>query len=88
MGTLESCGELSPFDLNVAGHRRSYDMASLRADIERAGLRISATGGGFYKMLSTPQIDWLLENGPWDKGEFGWGRVGASPRDWRAISSA
>ena len=43
--TLQSCRGLSPFDLNVAGHRRSYDMASLRADIERAGLRISATGG-------------------------------------------
>ena len=24
MGTLETCEELSPFDINVAGHRRSY----------------------------------------------------------------
>jgi SAM-dependent methyltransferase len=83
MGTLESCEELSPFDVNVAGHRRAYDMGSLRADMERAGLRVVATGGVFYKMLSTPQMDWFLENGPWDEGGFGWGRVGAPAQDWR-----
>jgi 2-polyprenyl-3-methyl-5-hydroxy-6-metoxy-1,4-benzoquinol methylase len=84
MGTLESCEELSPFDINVAGHRRSYTASTLRADFERAGLEIVAEGGIFYKMLSTPQMDWLLKNGPWDEGGFGWGRVGAEPRDWRA----
>lgn len=84
MGTLTDCEELSPFDIQVAGHRRSYSLATLKADIEAAGLRISATGGVFYKMLSTPQMDWFLKNGPWKEGGFGWGRVGAEPRDWKA----
>jgi 2-polyprenyl-3-methyl-5-hydroxy-6-metoxy-1,4-benzoquinol methylase len=84
MGTLESCEELSPFDINVAGHRRSYSMQTLSRDLEAAGLRIEATGGIFYKMLSTPQMDWFLKNGLWEEGGFGWGRVGAEPRDWKA----
>lgn len=84
MGTLESCEELSPFDINVAGHRRSYTLETLTAEIERAGLKVKSTGGVFYKMLSTPQIDWFLKNGPWEEGGFGWGRVGAEPRDWKA----
>jgi len=84
MGTLESCEELSPFDLNVVGHRRAYDLQSLRADVERSGLKVTALGGVFYKMLSTPQMDWFLKNGPWEEGGFGWGRVGAEPRDWKA----
>jgi 2-polyprenyl-3-methyl-5-hydroxy-6-metoxy-1,4-benzoquinol methylase len=84
MGTLESCEELSPFDLNVAGHRRSYTLQTLTADIRKAGLKVQDTGGVFYKMLSTPQIDWFLRNGLWKEGGFGWGRVGAKPRDWKA----
>lgn len=84
MGTLESCEELSPFDINVVGHRRSYDLAGLCADIEASGLKLVTTGGVFYKMLSTPQIDWFLRNGLWKEGGFGWGRVGAEPRDWKA----
>jgi 2-polyprenyl-3-methyl-5-hydroxy-6-metoxy-1,4-benzoquinol methylase len=84
MGTLTECEELSPFDINVAGHRRSYSLSTLSEDVARAGLRVTATGGVFYKMLSTPQMDWFLKNGPWEAGEFGWGRVGAEPRDWRA----
>lgn len=84
MGTLESCEELSPFDINVAGHRRSYTLETLTADIERAGIKVKATGGVFYKMLSTPQINWFLENGLWDEGGFGWGRVGAEMKNWKA----
>lgn len=84
MGTLTSCEELSPFDVNIAGHRRSYTIRTLAEDALRAGLRVARTGGVFYKSLSTPQIDWLLANGPWERGEFGWGRVGAEPRDWRS----
>lgn len=84
MGTLESCEELSPFDINIAGHRRSYSLATLSADIETAGLKVVNTGGVFYKMLSTPQMDWFLKNGLWDEGGFGWGRVGAEPRDWKS----
>lgn len=85
MGTLETCEELSPFDINVAGHRRSYTLKTLKADIEKAGLRITATGGVFYKMLSTPQMDWFLKNGLWQEGGFGWGRVGEEKsKDWKA----
>lgn len=85
MGSLESCEELSPFDLNIAGHRRAYDSASLRAEIESAGLKVVKQGGVFYKMLSTPQMDWLLQQGPWAEGGHGWGRTGAEKsKDWRA----
>ena len=83
MGTLTECEELSPFDINVVGHRRSYSLKTLCDDVEAAGLKVSATGGVFYKMLSTPQMDWFLKNGLWEEGGFGWGRVGAEQRDWR-----
>ncbi|HSQ50050.1 MAG TPA: class I SAM-dependent methyltransferase [Nitrospiraceae bacterium] len=84
MGTLAECEELSPFDIQVAGHRRSYSLVSLCADISKAGLRSVATGGVFYKMLSTPQMDWFLKNGLWEEGGFGWGRVGGEQKDWRS----
>jgi 2-polyprenyl-3-methyl-5-hydroxy-6-metoxy-1,4-benzoquinol methylase len=83
MGALSSCEELSPFDIQVVGHRRAYTFTTLRADVESAGLRIAKTGGIFYKMLSTPQMDWFLKNGSWDAGH-GWGRTGTSGVDWKA----
>lgn len=83
MGTLTECEELSPFDIQIAGHRRSYSMNSLQADIQQAGLNVNATGGVFYKMLSTPQMDWFLKNGLWQDGGFGWGRIGGEQKDWR-----
>lgn len=83
MGTLSSCDELSPFDLEIAGHRRSYNLESLKQEIAQAGLKTIATGGIFYKMLSTPQMDWLLKNGLWDSG-YGWGRTGMEKeKDWK-----
>lgn len=84
MGTLSHCEELSPFDIQVAGHRRSYCMETLTTDITSAGLKIVSQGGVFYKSLSTPQIDWFLKNGLWDDGGFGWGRMGSENKDWRA----
>ena len=84
MGTLESCDELSPYDVDVLGHRRSYTLETLMADMRDAGLRVTASGGVFYKMLSTPQMDWFLKNGLWDEGGFGWGRVGGAQKDWKA----
>ncbi|MCW7755401.1 class I SAM-dependent methyltransferase [Desulfobotulus sp. H1] len=84
MGTLTSCGELSPFDVNVAGHRRSYNLASLEQEIATAGLKTVKMGGIFYKMLSTPQMDWLLKNGLWEAGH-GWGRTGLeTAKDWKS----
>ena len=38
-----------------------------------SGLKVLSIGGVFYKMLSTPQMDWLLRGDP-RKGGFGWGR--------------
>lgn len=85
MGALLSCEELSPFDLHVAGHRRAYSRESLIRDVESAGLCVAASGGIFYKMLSTAQMDWFLKNGLWEEGGFGWGRVGAEKeKDWKA----
>jgi 2-polyprenyl-3-methyl-5-hydroxy-6-metoxy-1,4-benzoquinol methylase len=84
MGTLESEYELSPYDLNVAGHRRYYDMQSLERDVVAAGLRPLKRGGVFYKALSQAQLNWMLETGPWEAGGFGWGRVGSEhAKDWR-----
>jgi 2-polyprenyl-3-methyl-5-hydroxy-6-metoxy-1,4-benzoquinol methylase len=84
MGTLENCEELSPFDLQIAGHRRSYSMKTFCIDIKNAGLTIKSTGGIFYKMLSTAQMDWFLKNGLWESGGLGWGRVGGEQKDWKA----
>lgn len=83
MGTLSSCDELTPFDLEIAGHRRTYNIESLRKEVEEAGLSVKETGGVFYKMMSTAQIDWFLQNGLWEGNNFGWGRVGGEEKDWR-----
>lgn len=84
MGTLKDEYELSPFDIDVAGHRRSYDMRLLVREVETSRLGVVAKGGIFYKMLSAPQLDWLLEQGLWDEGGYGWGRVGSEKaKDWR-----
>lgn len=84
MGTLKSCDELSPFDIEIAGHRRSYTMETLKGDIKKAGLKLVDMGGVFHKMLSTAQMDWFLRNGLWEEGGFGWGRVGGEKKDWKA----
>jgi 2-polyprenyl-3-methyl-5-hydroxy-6-metoxy-1,4-benzoquinol methylase len=84
MGTLSHLEELSPFDIDIAGHRRSYTMESFLETIENAQLKVINTGGVFYKMLSMAQMDWFLKNGLWDKGEFGWGRVGEKKsKNWK-----
>jgi 2-polyprenyl-3-methyl-5-hydroxy-6-metoxy-1,4-benzoquinol methylase len=84
MGTLASCEELSPFDIDVAGHRRYYTREMLAEDVRRAGLQVTTTGGVFYKSLSSAQMDWFLKNGLWEEGGFGWGRVGGEKKDWKA----
>lgn len=71
MGVLDDEYQLSKWDVEVAGHRRYYDLKMLAADFQKAGLYVTSSTGIFYKMLSTPQIEWLLEKGQWD--EFGWG---------------
>lgn len=83
MGSLKSCHELSPFDLNIAGHRRTYTLSSLIKEVEDAGLVVEKSGGIFFKILSTAQMDWFLKNGLWEEGGFGWGRVGGEKKDWK-----
>lgn len=83
MGNLIKCDELSPFDINVAGHRRYYNTSSLKDEVTSAGLDVVNTGGVFYKSLSTPQMDWLLKSDLWNEGGFGWGREGGEKKDWR-----
>lgn len=84
MRTLENEYELSPFDIEIVGHRRSYDLRLLVEHVVSAGLKVLHRGGVFYKMLSSPQINWLLEKGPWEEGGFGWGRVGSEKsKNWR-----
>ena len=85
MGTLKYCSELSPYDLEVVGHRRSYTIESLKDDITKAGLRVIKTGGIFFKMLSFAQMNWFLENGLWQEGGFGWGRIGEKQKDWKNL---
>jgi len=83
MGSLLSLDELSPFDINIAGHRRAYTLQTLKEDIFKAGLHVKSSGGIFYKCLSSAQMDWFLKNGLWKEGGFGWGRVGAEhEKDW------
>ena len=85
MGSLTSCHELSPFDIHIAGHRRTYELKTLIADFEAANLTVMHTGGIFYKILSTPQMDWFLKNGLWEEGGYGWGRVGEEKsKDWKS----
>ena len=59
-------------------------MDSLCRDFKQAGLNIIKTGGIFYKMLSTAQMDWFLKNGLWEDSGFGWGRVGGEQKDWKS----
>jgi 2-polyprenyl-3-methyl-5-hydroxy-6-metoxy-1,4-benzoquinol methylase len=51
MGLLEEEHELHQGDYD-AGHRRVYDMSSLRDDVETAGLSIVEDGGIFFKLFS------------------------------------
>lgn len=84
MGTLIDEYELSPYDINIAGHRRSYNRNLLIKDFKKAGLKVISAGGIFYKSLSTAQMDWFLKKGLWEEGGFGWGRIGAEKeKDWR-----
>jgi len=71
MGLLTSPYELNERDLRV-GHRRVYDPAQLKSEIEQAGLQIIHSGGVLLKPLAyhqmaaswtRPMIDAFLELG-------------------------
>ena len=60
MGSLKSCDELSPFDINIAGHRRSYTIESLEKEVKEAGAKKIIVGvkPEIAKLISSiPQID-------------------------------
>lgn len=55
MGLLKDPCELNSRD-HALGHRRVYTQATLRADLQEAGLRLVEMGGVFFKPLSNKQI--------------------------------
>lgn len=56
MGLLATSDQLNERDYTV-GHRRVYHPATFRQDFERAGLKVVAAGGIFFKPLSNQQIE-------------------------------
>lgn len=58
LGVIENLDDLNPTDI-AQGHRRVYDLKSLRSEITRANLKIVKTGGYFIKPLAeSGMIDW------------------------------
>jgi SAM-dependent methyltransferase len=57
-GLLDDVYALSPEDLEL-GHKRYFDLASLRRLVEGAGLRVVSTEGVFLKCLTTGQLQRL-----------------------------
>ena len=55
MGLLQSANELNARD-KALGHRRVYNPDEYRADFEKAGMKIVAEGGIFFKPLTHRQI--------------------------------
>jgi 2-polyprenyl-3-methyl-5-hydroxy-6-metoxy-1,4-benzoquinol methylase len=45
------------------GHRRTYDLAALRAEIQAAGLTETKSGGVFFKPFANYQFDQLIASG-------------------------
>jgi 2-polyprenyl-3-methyl-5-hydroxy-6-metoxy-1,4-benzoquinol methylase len=55
MGLLKQPCELNSRD-HALGHRRVYTQDTLKADIQKAGLKLVEMGGVFFKPLSNKQI--------------------------------
>ena len=72
MGLISNCYELSAHDIEI-GHKRFYDLESLKRDITDAGLQVESTGAVFLKPFSNPQMEWLINCEAWDKRLRGWG---------------
>lgn len=81
MGLINNCYELSPSDIEV-GHKRFYDLESLKRDITSSGLKAESMGSIFFKPFSNPQMEWFINCEAWDKGLRGWGGKDATI-DWR-----
>lgn len=50
------------------GHRRTYNLQTLAADVRQAGLHIAETGGVFFKPFANFQFDKLIKSGAIDNG--------------------
>lgn len=72
MGLLGHVAELNEADLSI-GHQRVYTQAGLRHEVERAGWKITATGGVFLKVLSNQQVSDHFT----DEQLLGWRDLGA-----------
>ncbi len=81
MGIISSYYELSPQDTEV-GHRRFYDMDSLRRDIVASDLKVESMGGVLLKPFSHPQMEWFTDCEAWNKELQGWGGKDKAV-DWR-----
>ena len=58
IGIIDNLAELGTTDI-TQGHRRIYDLVSLKKEIEKVNLKIVKTGGYFIKPLSEAQmISW------------------------------
>jgi 2-polyprenyl-3-methyl-5-hydroxy-6-metoxy-1,4-benzoquinol methylase len=62
MGILESPYDFSDLDRKL-DHRRVYDPATLRSDVESAGWRVTEQGGLFIKLFSNAQLEGMLSAG-------------------------
>ena len=62
MGLLNSTKQLNETDKSI-GHRRVYDLETLKNDFLQSGLKIINSGGYWLKPLSNSQIecDWTNE---------------------------
>jgi SAM-dependent methyltransferase len=49
------------------GHRRTYDLDTLKAHVEQAGLHVAQTGGVFFKPFANFQFDKLIQSGVIDE---------------------
>ena len=57
-GLLPALDQLSEADYRL-GHRRYFNLASLKACVQRAGFEVSASEGILLKPLTTPQLEQL-----------------------------
>ena len=81
MGLISDLYELTPQDIEV-GHKRFYDLESLKQDILASGLNVESMGGIFLKPFSNPQMEWFIKSEAWTGGLRGWGGEDKTI-DWR-----
>lgn len=77
MGLISHAGAVTPAEA-AHGHRKTYSLDTLAAEVRAAGLEVVAKGGVFFKGLANFQLDAALEAGIISAGyldgcyELGW----------------